>query len=179
MVERTHSIPNEDLDIRSLTNTVTCRVRPAQPTDGNAMAALAEQLGYPCTGAEVRRRLDAMKDLTQYGAFVAVHPPGEIVGWIGTRVFRAVELAPFAEISGLVVEATLRSRGIGKALLKAAEDWARRVGLPVISVNSNLARERAHQFYIRNGYELVKTQRIFRKSFGHGENPKARSTSVR
>jgi GNAT superfamily N-acetyltransferase len=106
-----------------------------------------------------------MMDPAQYGAFVAVRPQGEIVGWIGTYVFRTVELAPFAEISGLVVERTLRSRGIGKALLNAAEAWARKVGLPAILVNSNITRARAHHFYVSNGYELVKTQRIFRKSF--------------
>ena len=149
----------------SITKTITCRVRPALPTDENAMAALAEQLGYPCTGAEVRKRLDDMKDPTQYGAFVAVRPHGEVVGWIGAYVFRAVELAPFAEISGLVVDGTLRSRGIGKALLTAAEDWARSIGLAVISVNSNITRERAHRFYVSNGYELVKRQNIFRKNF--------------
>jgi len=164
-LDETDAIHNEDLDIVSITDTVTWRVRPAQPTDGNAMAALAEQLGYPCTGTEVRKRLDDMKDPAQYGAFVAVRPQGELVGWIGAYVFRAIELAPFAEISGLVVERTLRSRGIGKALLNAAEDWARKVGLPAISVNSSLTRELAHRFYVSNGYELVKTQKIFRKSF--------------
>jgi len=105
-----------------------------------------------------------MNDPTQYGAFVAVRPHGEVVGWISVYVLRALELDPFAEISGLVVDGRLRSRGIGKALLKAAEDWASGIGLAVISVNSNITRERAHRFYVSNGYELVKTQNIFRKS---------------
>lgn len=145
------------------TETIICR--PAQPADGEAMAFLAEQLGYPCTGAEVRKRLDEMKDPMQYGAFVAERSQGEVVGWIAANVLRTVELAPFAEISGLVVDEKLRSRGIGKALLNAAEDWAKRVGLAVISVNSNKIRARAHRFYLSNGYELVKTQKIFCKTF--------------
>lgn len=144
--------------------TISCRVRPALPSDENVLAALAEQLGYPCTGAEVRKRLNDMNDPTQYGAFVAVRPHGEVVGWISVYILRALELDPFAEISGLVVDGRLRSRGIGKALLKAAEDWASGIGLAVISVNSNITRERAHRFYVSNGYELVKTQNIFRKS---------------
>lgn len=147
-----------------ITETISCRVRPALPTDENAIAALAEQLGYPCTGAEVRKRLDDMKDPAQYSAFVAVGPHGEVVGWIGAYVLRAVELAPFAEISGLVVDRTLRSRGIGKTLVKAAEDWASSIGLSVISVNSNITRERAHRFYVSNGYELAKTQNTFCKN---------------
>jgi len=161
---KTNSIHDEDFDITSMTETITCRVRRVLPTDENAMAALAEQLGYACTGAEVRKRLDAMKDPTQYSVFAAVQPHGEVVGWIGAYVLRAVELAPLVEISGLVVDGTLRSRGIGKALLKAAEGWASSIGLPVISVNSNITRERAHRFYVSDGYELVKTQNVFRKS---------------
>jgi len=143
------------------------------------MAALAEQLGYPCTGAEVRKRLDDMKDPRQYGAFVAVRSQGEVVGWIGAYILRAIELDPSAEISGLVVDGTLRSRGIGKALLNAAEDWVKSLGLADISVNSNITRERAHRFYLSNGYELVKTQKIFRKSFLWSEFPRAVSTLAR
>lgn len=125
----------------SVTEAITYRVRPALPTDEDAMVARAEQLGYICTGAEVRKRLDHMKEPTRYGAFVAVRPHGEVVGWIGAYVLRAVELVPLAEISGLVLDRTLRSRGIGKALVKAAEDWASSIGPAVISVNSKITRE--------------------------------------
>ncbi|MBV9626190.1 MAG: GNAT family N-acetyltransferase [Acidobacteria bacterium] len=148
----------------SLTAPTTCAVRAAQASDGKAIAALAVQLGYQCMAPQVRKRLDDMKDSRQYRVFVAVLPDGEVVGWIGVYILRAVQLDTFAEISGLVVDETLRSRGIGKALLNAAEDWARRVGCAAISVNSNVIRDRAHRFYLSNGYELIKTQKIFRKS---------------
>jgi GNAT superfamily N-acetyltransferase len=105
-----------------------------------------------------------MKDALLYGVFVAVLSQDEVVGWMGAYVFRSVELDPIAEISGLVVDETLRSRGVGKALLNAAEDWARSVGCAAISVHSNIVRDRAHHFYVNNRYELVKTQKVFRKS---------------
>ena len=148
----------------SVTASKAFAVRPARTTDGNAMAALALQLGYRCTRQEVRKRLGDMKDASLYGVFVAVLPQDEVVGWMGAYVFRSVELDPFAEISGLVVNEKLRSRGIGKALLNAVEDWARSVGCAAISVNSNIIRDRAHHFYVSNKYELVKTQKTFRKS---------------
>jgi len=147
-----------------LTVPLACAVRAAQPADGDAMATLAAQLGYRCTGADVRQRLDDMKDPAQFGVFVAVLPEDKVVGWVGVYAFRTVELAPLAEISGLVVDETLRSRGIGKALLRAAENWARRTDCTAISVNSNIVRDRAHRFYLNHGYELVKTQKIFRRS---------------
>jgi GNAT superfamily N-acetyltransferase len=141
-----------------------CTVRPAQPKDSDAMAGLAKQLGYECTGTEVRRRLNDMKDAAQYGIFVATLPEIEVAGWVGAHVFRAIELNAIAEINGLVVDKTVRSRGIGRALLCAAEQWARAAGCDGISVKSNITRDRAHRFYMSNGYELVKTQRLFQKS---------------
>lgn len=141
----------------------TCTVRPAQPHDCDEMAELAGQLGYECTGEEVRERLCHMQDADQYAVFVAELPGGQLAGWIGAYLFRCVETASCAEISGLVVKHDLRSRGIGKRLLDAAEEWARSIGCDAMSVRSNVKRERAHRFYTNNGYEQVKTQNLFHK----------------
>lgn len=141
-----------------------CAVRPAQPCDCDAMAGLAAQLGYECTSEEVQERLNHMQDPRQYAVFVAELPGGQIAGWIGTYLFRSVETPSRAEINGLVVDSGVRSRGIGKLLLDAAEEWARSIGCEVISVRSNVKRDRAHRFYTVNGYEHVKTQKEFHKS---------------
>lgn len=127
------------------------------------MADLATQLGYECTEQQVQIRFDEMQDSRQYAIYVAELPGSHVVGWIATYVFRAVELVPSAEISGFIVDESLRSSGIGKTLLDAAETWARQVGCTVISVHSNVTRDRAHRFYLNNGFELVKTQRMFHK----------------
>jgi GNAT superfamily N-acetyltransferase len=142
----------------------TCAVRPAQPSDCEAMADMARQLGYECTGEEVRKRLRDMQDANQYAVFVAELPGGQIVGWIGAFLFRSIEIASCVEINGLVVDESIRSRGIGKMLLSAAEEWARSIRFDVVSVHSNVTRDRAHRFYLRNGYAHVKTQKEFHKS---------------
>lgn len=142
----------------------TCAVRPAQPCDCEAMADLAGQLGYKCTGEEVRKRLRDMQDSNQYAVFVAELSQRQIGGWIGAYLFRGIETGSCVEINGLVVDEGMRSRGIGKILLGAAEDWARSIGLDVISVHSNVTRDRAHRFYTKNGYAHVKTQKEFHKS---------------
>ncbi len=142
----------------------TCAVRTPEPGDYDKMADLAGQLGYRSTAAEVRLRLSEMTDSSQYAVYVAQLPEGQIGGWITVHMFRAVELDTCAEISGLIVDCEVRSRGIGKVLLDAAEAWARSRGCAVISVHSNVKRGRAHAFYKRNGYEWTKTQEEFRKS---------------
>jgi len=128
------------------------------------MADLAVQLGYESTGEEVHERLTHMQDPNRYAVFVAELPGGQITGWIGAYLFRSVETDSCAEISGLVVDQDMRSHGIGKILLDAAEEWARRIGCDAISVRSNIKRDRAHRFYAKNGYEHVKTQKTFRKT---------------
>jgi GNAT superfamily N-acetyltransferase len=127
------------------------------------MADLAIQLGYECTGQEVQRRLREMQDSRQYAVYVAELSECNVVGWIAAYAFRAIELEPSAEISGLIVDETLRSNGIGKILLDATEKWARHVGCAAISVHSNVTRNRAHRFYANNGFELLKTQRMLHK----------------
>ena len=128
------------------------------------MACLAVQLGYECSGREVQERLNRMEDRTQYAVFVAETAEGKIAGWIGAYLFRSVETASCAEINGIVVEQTMRSAGIGKMLLHAAEEWGRSLGCSEISVRSNIKRDRAHQFYCDNGYRHTKTQKEFRKT---------------
>jgi GNAT superfamily N-acetyltransferase len=141
-----------------------CTVRPAQPRDCDRIAELTAQLGYQCSGDEVRQRFGEMQDANQYAVFVAQLPEGQVAGWIGAYLFRAVEINTYAEISGLVVDEDHRSHGIGKILLDAAEKWARSVGCQTISVRSNVKRDRAHQFYAKYGYEHLKTQKEFRNS---------------
>jgi GNAT superfamily N-acetyltransferase len=139
------------------------RVRTPQPSDYERMADLAGQLGYQCRAEEIHQRLSHMQDPNQYGIFVAELDSGQVAGWIGVFVFRAVALDGFAEVSGLVVDENARGRGIGKVLLGAAEVWAQKAGCRDISVNCNVVRKRAHRFYTTNGYELIKTQRVFHK----------------
>jgi GNAT superfamily N-acetyltransferase len=152
---------NKEIERVSITS--VCAVRRAQPRDSDRIADLAGHLGYPSTGEEVRKRLSQMQDANQYAVFVAELPGGQIAGWIGLYALRAVELETAAEISGLIVDEGVRSSGIGKTLLDAAEGWARSIGCNAISVRSNVKRDRAHRFYTNNGYEHVKTQKEFRK----------------
>jgi GNAT superfamily N-acetyltransferase len=141
-----------------------CSVRQARSGDLERMAELAGQLGYACGKERIHNRLQQMQNPQQHAVFVAETRKGEIVGWIGTQIFRSVELDPFAEISGLIVDEKSRSCGIGKLLVAVAEDWARTVGSEILCVRSNVIRERAHRFYTNNGFEEIKIQKIFSKT---------------
>jgi GNAT superfamily N-acetyltransferase len=68
-----------------------------------------------------------------------------------------------AEILGLVVDESTRGSGIGAALIRAAEEWARSEGCVRMRVRSRDTRERAHRFYERAGYERNKVQLVLHK----------------
>lgn len=139
------------------------RVRPARDSDAARLAVLAGQLTYPSTPEQVARRLAEMRGSADHAVFVAENAAGEVIGFAGLYVNRTVEAEARVEISGLVVDEAARSQGAGKRLLERAEEWAREKGRRAIGLRSNVIRERAHAFYERNGYRLIKTQKSFRK----------------
>ena len=96
--------------------------------------------------------------------FVAESREHGIIGWAHVSVTPLLEVDRRAELNGLIVDERVRSRGVGALLLAAAEKWAKTMRCVGVSVRSNVLRERAHEFYTRQGYEHYKTQKAFRKS---------------
>jgi (aminoalkyl)phosphonate N-acetyltransferase len=139
-------------------------IRKARITDAARLAELSGQLGYPATAAEIAKRMRKLRGGTHDALFVAESPHAAVVGWAHVSVTHLVEVGTRAELNGLIVAEDQRSLGAGALLLAAAEGWARRRGCPSMSVRSNVIRERAHKFYLRNGYEHYKTQKAFRKT---------------
>jgi GNAT superfamily N-acetyltransferase len=138
-------------------------MRRARESDAARIAELSGQLGYPATEKEMKPRLrDVIKD-RDAACFVAESPDGVVIGWIHVSTTPLLEVKRRAEVNGLVVDAAARSGGAGAMLLGAAEKWASGKRCKSMSVRSNVLRERAHGFYLRNGYEHYKTQKAFRK----------------
>lgn len=137
------------------------RVRPMTPADVAVVADLTTQLGYPTSVQETASRLAALDD--PHAALVA-EEDGRAVGWIHVALATSLVSGFTADIGGLVVDDASRSSGIGAELLAAAETWAREHGASRMVVRSRIARERAHRFYEREGYALIKTSHVFEKS---------------
>ena len=137
-------------------------VREALPADAPRITALAGQLGYEVPQQHVERQLRRMNE--ERTIFVAVVPRAGVVGWIGVALREGVIDSGRADIEGLVVEDEYRGNGIGRLLVETAEAWARRRNCSSMRLVSNVVRERAHEFYKRLGYSVIKTQHAFKKS---------------
>ncbi len=146
----------------------TLIVREAGPEDAARVAALSGQLGYPATPEEVARRLMQIAGDPGHVVLVAELAPstrsGEVVGWIDVHEVRSVVHDKVTEIGGLVVADGQRSRGVGRLLMQQAEQWARSRGCQAVVLRSNVIRTWAHAFYEKLGYQVIKSQKVFRKN---------------
>jgi GNAT superfamily N-acetyltransferase len=140
-------------------------IRVATHADADELAKLSGQLGYPVDAAGVLRRLDGVVSHDAGVVLVSVDPRAGLAGFAHVEPRYLVIAEPFAELVALVVSETARGQRVGSALLAAAEAWAREQGFASIRVRSNILRERAHRFYLREGYAEKKRQAVFLKRF--------------
>ena len=143
-------------------------VRTARLSDAEAIARLTVQLGYEVSGATAADRLSRL--LVQTGQrFLVAEVEGRLAGWAHAIVWEFFETGRFVVIGGLVVDRSLRRRGIGRALLDGVEAWAVEQGCSVVRLWSSVARTEAHRFYEQLGYANIKSQYSFVKSVASGD----------
>ena len=137
-------------------------VREVRVEDAEAVAQLTGELGYPAAPEMMADRIRTQMAQPGYTVLVACQG-AKVVGWIDVRISHHLQSGAAAEIGGLVVSAEVRSLGIGGALLARAEAWAQEQGIARMLVRSQIARERAHRFYLERGYQRTKTSAVFSK----------------
>jgi GNAT superfamily N-acetyltransferase len=140
-------------------------IREVTGADAAAAAALSGELGYPASEDEMRQRIQSLAGRADHAVYIACLG-GELIGWIDVGVTHHLQSEPRAEIGGLVVASEARCGGIGRRLVARAEQWALDQGLKSVVVRSQIAREGAHRFYLREGYERTKTSAVFMKKLG-------------
>ncbi len=119
---------------------------------------LENDLGYNCELDKLTSRIEEMIKRGNYQIFVSCDND-KVVGFIGCVSYLAFELENEGmKIIALAVSKEYQRKGIGTALLKTAEKWAKENNIEVVLLNSGLQREDAHVFYESQGY--------FKKSYG-------------
>src|SRR5580692_11405441 len=114
-------------------------------------------------------RIRSYASLTDRVVFVACRD-GAVIGWIDVGIVQHLQVEPNGEIGGLVVSYACRSSGIGAKLVLRAQEWVKERGLTRMIVRSNITREAAHRFYLREGYERTKTSAVFSKTLALGQS---------
>jgi predicted N-acetyltransferase YhbS len=138
-------------------------VRTATVRDVAAIARLSNELGYPVDPASMEARIRKVTARKHHLLLVAKDDHGEVCGWLHAFGADYIESGYRVEIGGLVVSKAMQRIGIGSRLVGAAEQWARGIGAEFVSVRSNINRAESHPFYQKLGYEMKKTQQVYRK----------------
>ncbi len=81
---------------------------------------------------------------------------GKLVGSLSLVIFR-IPTAVRAWIEDVIVDQSMRGRGIGEALTRAAIERAREAGAKTVDLTSRPAREAANRLYQRVGFQQRQT----------------------
>jgi len=135
-------------------------LRPAEPADAGVLTALALQLGHQTTlFSEVRAQLEQPTE-SRHALLVAV-VRGRVVGFVELEARASLPAGRWAELTTLVVEESLRGRGVGSVLVEGARAWALGQGLRRLRVRTRREREATARFYEKKGFRLCKEQRVY------------------
>lgn len=126
-------------------------VRAGSTDDSSALIKLLEQLGYPLQASEVVSAIEIFSGGSYH--LLVCEVGGSTVGFIALHWFyKFHSMHKTGRITAFCVDETVRSTGIGGALIKAAEDYFKDIGCRTVEVTTNLRRTRTPGFYREHGY---------------------------
>ena len=128
-------------------------IRAARPDDAARLVVLYAQWGHPQPEPAISERIAAW-EATARAQLLVAELDGVVAGV--TAVAASPHLARpgwVARLAGLVVDESFRGRGIGAALVAAAEERARAWDCDRIELTASRSRDAVTRFYPALGYE--------------------------
>jgi N-acetylglutamate synthase-like GNAT family acetyltransferase len=139
-------------------------IRKPTLNDATILTDLLDQLGYKMALPTLLENMQSyMEDPDR--ALLIAEKEGKVVGCIAIDIAQTFHRPEkHMRVVSLVVDRAHKRKGIGKLLLKEAEELAKQRGCWVIEVTSSIRRQRegTHDFYLNNGY-LSEGQAYFLK----------------
>jgi GNAT superfamily N-acetyltransferase len=128
-------------------------IRQGLPADAPSIDELLTQLGYPQQGDSA---VEAIKcyNLEGYHLLVGEIDSG-VIGFASLHWFDMFHMrGKMGRITAICIMEEVRSKGIGRELLLAAEEFLKSQGCVKVEVTTNLKRTLTHEFYLKNGYAI-------------------------
>ena len=147
-------------------------IRPANSCDLDSLAALRNALWPGSTAAEHAQELALIlsgKPPTTLPLviFVAETPEGALAGFleVGLRSHAegCDESRPVGYVEGWYVSDSHRRTGVGAALLRAAEDWARSQGCRELASDTTISNTLSQRVHDSLGFQVAERAVLFRK----------------
>ena len=146
------------------------KIRTTTINDLQNLLALRSALWPEQTDEE--NRMDTMRVLNnpdKISLFVSEDDQGDLLGFVEVSLrsyAEGCETSPVGYVEGWYVVNKARRQGIGKQLVRAAEDWARAKGCTEMASDAVIDNHLSHTAHQRLGYKVVERIVCFRKSLG-------------
>lgn len=132
----------------------TVTLRPAEPSDAEAIAALFTDEGYPSGPSDIVERL--RRFASEHSRVVIAEHEGAVLGFIALHALPRFEHDDrILRILALVVDAGARERGVGHRLMAEAERVAGELDAAFIEVTAGHHRPDARRLYESLGYDAM------------------------
>lgn len=145
-------------------------VRTLAPADRAEWLRMRRAL-WPETALEEEREADEWLARPDATVLVFARPEGGLGGFaeVGTRsVADGCTSSPVAYLEGWWVDEDLRRRGVGRALVDAAERWAAERGLTEFASDTQQTNTISQQAHERLGFHEVERAVLYVKRVGRG-----------
>ena len=130
----------------------TVTLRPATKADADRIAALFTEEGYPAGASDIVARLERFA--SPFSQVVVADHEGDILGFIALHVLPRFEHSDrIVRILALVVDPSVRERGIGRLLMAEADRLATEVGAAFVELTAGHHRPEARHLYESLGYD--------------------------
>ena len=130
----------------------TMLLRTATRADAEAIAALFTEEGYPAGPSDIAARLARFGPPD--GVVLVAEHEGALLGFVAVHALPRFEHGDsIVRILALVVDAGARERGVGRALIGAAERFGAERGAAFVELTAGHHRPDARHLYESLGYD--------------------------
>jgi aminoglycoside 6'-N-acetyltransferase I len=145
---------------------MTVSIRGGKPEDRAEWLRMRRALWDDCPAEQQVREMEEILGSGTEEVFFAERPDGGLCGFLEAAIRPwaiGCESMPVGYLEGWYVDEDVRRQGIGRALVEAAEAWARSKGCRQMASDAEFWNEVSHQAHGALGYRETARLVLFKK----------------
>ena len=142
------------------------KIRPYRDEDWSEWLRMSTALFPEGSKEDLAKGMQEFRARSDADVFVIDRGDGSLAGFVeaGSRPYAdGCDTSPVGYVEAWYVDEDVRRQGYGRALLEAAEGWARRQGYREVASDAPLDNHSSHAAHRASGYEEVERIVQFRK----------------